>query len=293
MEHHHDHGHRHGPHAGAGSAAMAALLDLDADVLHSYLSEVTEWVWQQAAGTPRHRVLDLGAGTGTGTVALARRFSGAVVIAVDQSEEMLARVRAKALARGLADRVRTVRADLEVAWPVIEPVDVVWASNSLHEMADPGPVLQAAYAAIRPGGLLAVAEMDAPPRFLPDDLGLGRPGLESRCHDALEPEPSGAEPRLAPDWGRRLVRAGFTLAARRTFVTDLPAPLPASAGRYAQAYLQRIRPVLEDRMAADDLATLDTLIDSDGPDGLLNRADLMVRGARTAWIARRPPAPSR
>jgi hypothetical protein len=41
-------------------------------------------------------------------------------------------------------------------------------------------------------------------------------------------------------------------------------------------------------MSADDLATLDTLIDSDGPDGVLQRDDLTVRTARTAWVARRP-----
>ena len=41
-------------------------------------------------------------------------------------------------------------------------------------------------------------------------------------------------------------------------------------------------------MSADDLATLDTLIDSDGPDSVLRRGDLTVRTARTVWIARRP-----
>jgi len=33
---------------------------------------------------------------------------------------------------------------------------------------------------------------------------------------------------------------------------------------------------------------LDTLIDSDGPDGVLHRGDLTVRNARTMWAARRP-----
>jgi hypothetical protein len=41
-------------------------------------------------------------------------------------------------------------------------------------------------------------------------------------------------------------------------------------------------------MTADDLAVLDTLIDSDGPDGVLQRDDLTVRTARTVWVARRP-----
>jgi SAM-dependent methyltransferase len=285
MEHHN---HHHGLHEGPGSAAMAELLDLDAAVLRAYLFDVTTWVRQQAADIRCGRILDLGAGTGTGTIAMAQRFGGADVIAVDKAEEMLTRVRARALDLGLDDRIRTVRADLDGAWPAIEPVDVVWASNSVHEMADPGRVLKDVFAAIRPGGLLAVAEMDAPPRFLPDDLGLGRPGLESRCQDALEQERPSSEPHLGPDWGPQLAQSGFATVAKRTFTIDLRPPHSTPVGHYAQVYLRRVRPRLEGRMAADDLAALDTLIDSDGPDGVLHRNDLVVRGTRTAWIARRP-----
>jgi hypothetical protein len=155
-------------------------------------------------------------------------------------------------------------------------------------MADPHRVLAEAFATIRPGGLLAVAEMDAFPRFLPDDLGLGRPGLEARCHAALAEGLADEVPHLGSDWGPRLNKAGFTIEAERHFAIDLTPPLPASAGRYAQASLRRIRSGLDGRMSADDLATLDTLIDSDGPDGVLRRGDLAVRTARTVWVARRP-----
>jgi SAM-dependent methyltransferase len=285
MEHGHLEHHHH------GRPELAELLDLDAEVLHAYLSDVTAWVREQAAGQPR-RVLDLGAGTGTGTFALARCFAGAEVIAVDQSPEMLARIRSRAAGLGLAGRVTTVQADLDRAWPAIEPVDVAWASNVMHELASPDRVLADAFAAVRPGGLLAVAELGAQPRFLPDDLGLGRPGLEARCHAALEHESAGPAPRLDADWGPRLKAAGFARVARRSFVIDLRPPLPDGTGRYARAFLRRIRPVLDGGLDAGDLAVLDTLIDSDGPDGLLRRGDLSVRGTRTAWIARRPGRPA-
>jgi SAM-dependent methyltransferase len=275
MEHHHN------------SPQLAELLDLDAEVLHAYLSDVTAWVRQHAAGPPR-RVLDLGAGTGTGTIALARCFAGADVIAVDQSAEMLACIRSRAGDLGLAGRVATVQADLDRAWPDTGPVDVVWASNALHELTRPDRVLADVFAAVRPGGLLAVAEFGAWPRFLPDDLGLGRPGLEARCHAAVESEAAGPPTPHGTDWGPRLAEAGFAPVVRRTFEIDLRPPLPAAAGRYARAYLQRIRPVLDGRLDAGDLAALDTLIDSDGPAGLLRRGDLRVRSTRTAWIARRP-----
>lgn len=69
---------------------------------------------------------------------------------------------------------------------------------------------------------------------------------------------------------------------------DLQPPLPAEAGRYAQLCLGRMREGLSDVLDADDLATLDVLLDYDGPDGVLRRADLTVRTARRAWVVRRP-----
>ena len=279
--HHHD---QHQPGHEPDEAALAELVDLDAEVLHSYLSDVIEWAGGLADGQPS-RILDLGTGTGTGAVALARRFDQADVIAVDVSAPMLDRVRAKARELGLAGRIQAVQADLDAAWPATGPVDLVWASNSLHHMKDPDQVLAWVFAALRPGGLLAVAEMDSFPRFLPDDIG---PGLEARLQAALAEVRASELPHLHSDWGPRLRAAGFTIEARRTFDIDLAAPLPALAGRYAQASLIRLRSGLDGRLSASDLATLGPLLDSDGPDSVLRRDDLAIRTARTAWAARRP-----
>ena len=190
---------------------MAELLDLDAEVLHSYLSEVTAWIHELAADLPSRRILDLGSGTGTGTFALLQRFEGADVIALDISEQLLHHLRDKARVLGVADRIRTVQADLDAAWPAIDPVDLVWASSSLHHMADPDRVLTDVFGAIHPGGLLVVAEMDSFPRFLHDDLALGRPGLEARCHAVLAEGLANEVPHLGSDWGPRLSQAGFTI----------------------------------------------------------------------------------
>ena len=282
------HQHQHHPAAETDEAAMAELLDLDAEVLHSYLSEVTTWIHELAADPPTRRILDLGSGTGTGAFALLQRFEGSDAIALDISAQLLHRLMDKARVLGVADRVRTVQADLDAAWPSIDPVDLVWASSSLHHMADPDRVLTGVFAALRPGGLLAVIEIDSFPRFLPDDLGLGRPGLEARCHAALAEGQADEVPQLGSDWTARLSQAGFTIEAQRPFTINLTPPLPASAGRYAQASLRRIRSGLNGRMNADDLATLDILIDSDGPDGILQRDDLTIRTTRTVWVVRRP-----
>jgi SAM-dependent methyltransferase len=267
---------------------MAELLDLDAEVLHAYLSEVTGWVYELAAGRPPQRILDLGSGTGTGAITLARRFGDAEVIAVDMSAYLLGRLRDKAVALGVAGRIRTVEADLDAGWPAIGPVDLAWASSSLHHMADPDRVLTEVFATMNPGGLLVVAELDSFPRFLPDDAGPGDPGLEARCHAALDRIRAGELPHMGSDWGRRLSKAGFTIQGERTFAIHLTPPLPAATGRYARASLRRLRSGLDGQLSDGDLAALDTLIGSDGPEGLLRREDLTVRATRTVWAARRP-----
>jgi SAM-dependent methyltransferase len=270
------------------------MLELDAEVLQDYLAELMAWLGELTSEAPPRRILDLGAGTGTGTRALLRRFEDAEAVAVDMSEGMLGRLADRAREAGIAEgRVRTVRADLDEKWPAgLDSFDLVWASASLHHMADPDRSLGEILAAIRPGGRLVVAEMDASPfpRFLPDDLGpgLGRPGLEERCYAAVRDRHAEAVPHLGDDWGARLTRAGFAVEAVRPFAVDLQAPLPDAVGRYAQATLARLREHLADRLDAEDLAALDRLLDEEGPDSILRRDDLTVRTGRTVWVARRP-----
>ncbi|MGH9103176.1 MAG: class I SAM-dependent methyltransferase [Acidimicrobiales bacterium] len=282
-----DHSHHHPDEPGSADA-MAEMLDLDAEVLHAYLSDAIAWVRDLAADRPRHRILDLGSGTGTATIALARAFPRAEVLAIDSSTELLARTTTKIRDLGMTEQVGTLQADLDGPWPHVDPADVVWASMSLHHLADPDRVLAEVFTDTRPGGLFAIAEMDATPRLLPDDIGIGAPGLEARCHAALAETHARQLPHLGSDWGQRLPRAGFGPVARRTFTIDLDPPLPPPAGPYAQAWLRHMRTQLDGAIAADDQATLDTLIDSDGPHSVLRRHDLVVRSTRTIWAGTRP-----
>jgi SAM-dependent methyltransferase len=267
---------------------MAELLDLDAEVLHDHMSAVLDDLRSRTGDLADGRILDVGAGTGTGTLALARHYDRAHVTALDVSAEMLHHLRTRAAALGVADRVHTVQADLDAQWPTIEPVDLAWASASLHHMADPHRVLTDVFATLRPGGHLAVLELGGFPRFLPDDIGIGRPGLEARCHDVRDAARAEDMPLLGADWGPLLQKAGFTIDSERPVTINLTAPLPAATARYAQISLRRMRTGLEDRLSADDLATLDLLTDDDGPHSILRRDDLSVRTERSVWVARRP-----
>lgn len=283
------HGHGHGS-ADAAASGMAELLDLDADVLHPHLSEVVAWLGELAGDPPPRLLLDLGSGTGTGTFALLSHFPEARVTAVDASAPMLRHLRDRAGELGVADRVGAVQADLDAPWPALGPADVVWAAASLHHVADPEHALREVRTVLRPGGLLAVLETDGVPRFLPDDLGFGRPGLEARLHAALAEVHAREVPLLGADWTAHLLRAGLTVEAERTWRITLTPPLPAAAGRYAEASLRRLRDgiaAVGGRIGDDDLAALDVLLDGDGEHGVRRRDDLTVRTTRSGWLARR------
>lgn len=263
---------------GMPHSPLAEMLDLDADVLHQYHRDLITWVSSLIPDRPL--IIDLGAGTGTGALALARQLPDAQVVAVDVSEPMLEHLQHKAHALGVADRIRTLQADLDQPWPALGPADLVWASASLHHMADPDRALTQVLTALRQGGVLAVTELDSFPRFLPDEAGAA---LEERCHAALAEIRAEAGMHIGEDWGVRLAKAGFTVEEQRRFDIALQAPLPAATGRYAQVSLQRMRHGLDGRLDANDLAALDAIAA-----GVLGRDDLTVRATRTVWLARRP-----
>ena len=286
---HAPHPHDHAASPGSPADALAGLLELDGEVLHDYWSAALDWVSRAADGTAPGRLLDLGAGTGTGALGLAGRFPRAEVIAVDIEPGSLARLRAKALAAGLEGRVRAVEADLDAGWPDLGPLDLTWASMSLHHMADPGRVLAAALAATRAGGLIAVAEFPEPLRFLrSDDAGSGRPGFEERLIETLGRAHAEALPTLGSAWAPRLADAGWDVLDERRFPIDLDPPAHPRAAEYARAWFTRLAQGFTGELAPGDQATLAALLAEDGPGALSGPADLHIRGIRTVTLARRP-----
>jgi SAM-dependent methyltransferase len=256
---------------------LIEMLDLDAEVLHEYHRDLINWVGHEATDQPR--IIDIGAGSGTGSLALARELPGSEITAVDVSPEMLAHLRGRADAAGLSGRIRTVEADLDRPWPDFGPTDVIWAASSMHHMADPGRALSSAYDALRPDGLLVIAELDSFPHFL---AGTPDADVEERGHAEAAKRRLEAGLHMHENWGDRITHAGFTAVTERRFDIDLRPPLPAAAARYAEVSLLRMRHGLEDRLSPSDLAALDKVVA-----GLGERDDLSVRTERTVWLARR------
>jgi SAM-dependent methyltransferase len=256
---------------------LIEMLDLDAEVLHEYHRDVIGWVGREA--TDRPRIVDLGAGSGTGSLALARELPASQITGVDVSPEMLAHLRSRADAAGLGDRIRTVNADLDRPWPDLGPTDVIWAASSMHHMAEPGHALASAFNALRPGGLLVICELDSFPHFL---AGTADEELEKRGHAETAKRRDEAGLHMHENWGDRITHAGFTAVTERHFDIDLRPPLPAAAARYAEISLLRMRQGLDGRLPSSDLAALEKVVA-----GLVDRDDLGVRTERTVWLARR------
>ncbi|MER5886276.1 class I SAM-dependent methyltransferase [Streptomyces sp. NPDC001941] len=283
---HHGHGDQHGHgHDHQHDAGQAEILDLDAQVLAEHIADITAWL---PVGAPPRRIVDLGCGTGAGTFALLDRFPEAHVTAVDTSAGHLQRLREKACAQGLGDRVSTVQADLdEPHWPDLGAPDLVWASASMHHMADPDRALRQVRDALAPGGLFAVVELAGFPRFLPQDAPAERPGLEERCHTASEGFHAEHVPHRGADWGPMLTAAGFAVEDQRTVTVRMEAGGDQAVGAYAQGSLQRLRGSIAEALDPEDLAALDALLDTGGPRSILRRDDLVVRTERDVWAARR------
>jgi malonyl-CoA O-methyltransferase len=101
-------------------------------------------------------VVDLGCATGSATRALAERFRGAKIMAVDLSLPMLERCRAK---RGWFSKTSTLQADASALPFADQSVDVVFANLLLPWANDPGEVAREVSRVLRENGLFVFATL--------------------------------------------------------------------------------------------------------------------------------------
>ena len=284
-EHHPHHHHPHHERPGHGPApehdtGLAELLDLDAALGAPVLAAALDAASAALRTAPRS-VVDLGAGTGTGTLALAARFPGARTHSLDASPAMLERLGAAASAAQVADRVQTHLVDLDGDWPAVLPgaADLAWAALSLHHVSDPAQVLRQAFGALRPGGVLVVVEMTGASTYDPDDLGTGRDGLGGRLVGAL----AALGYPVTAEWTTELTEAGFAPVDRRESTFTASARTGEGA-RYLALQLARNRDRLAGELTAEDLTALDAAIAALAA----GTSQLALTSGRAVWIAVRP-----
>ncbi|WP_446045515.1 class I SAM-dependent methyltransferase, partial [Streptomyces olivaceus] len=208
---------------------------------------------------------------------------------------LLGRAAARAARLGLADRFGTLAGDLPDALGELEyPADLLWASQSLHHLADQRAALAAFGSHLAPGGTLAILEGGLPARFLPRDLGIGRPGLQDRIR-AVEADVFSTMRGDLPgtvaeteDWPAMLTAAGLRHTGTRSFLLDLPAPLSDAARDYVTTSLSRLREQIGEGLDAGDRATVDRLLDPGDEASAHRRRDVFVLVAHTVYTAVRP-----
>ena len=102
-------------------------------------------------------VLEVGCGPGHYARRLAARFPQIDVTGIDLSESLLARARAKAAREGIAN-CKFLLADALALPSTIKHVDLIVASRLFLIMTNPNVALSATFAALKPGGVMFIAE---------------------------------------------------------------------------------------------------------------------------------------
>lgn len=252
--------------------------------------------------------LDVGCGAAGMAIALANALSTqAKVLALDGNEELLGEARTRIEAAGhTADRVRAVHCDLhggtaELRSVVDEPADVIWAAGVVHHVGDQQATVDQLADLLAPNGRLALGEGGLRPRYLPWDLGVGRPGLENRLEAAIETwfgrmrEAVPESTRMPYGWGTALRRAGLVDVHTESTMVERPAPLSAEDTEFVvdgiAHTVERARHV--ELLDADDITAWERLLDPSDPAWLGARDDLYVLDVRSVHVGAKPESEGR
>ncbi|WP_412538923.1 class I SAM-dependent methyltransferase [Longispora sp. K20-0274] len=291
MTAHHGAGHRHGhQHTDIDWEVMAAQLETNGEIQLPVLRRVADRLRQLFAPEKEvRRILDVGSGPGVMTCVFAEAFPAAEVVAVDGAPGLLDAALARAGRLGLDGRVTVRHAELPAALDDLGTADLVWSSKAVHHLGDQQAALNGLAGLLRPGGVLAVAEGGLPSRYLPRDIGIGRPGIQARFDAVLEdwftvmradlPGSVG----VVEDWPAMLGRAGLSGTGGFTLLLDLPAPLDPAARAFLYTHLTRLRDTAGEALDVEDHATLDVLLDPGAAEGILRRPDAFLLSATTVY----------
>jgi len=128
-------------------------------VLARVLAPTTEKLFERAGPITGLKVIDVGCGGGDVTFPLARHVGpDGHVTGIDLDEEKLKAARAAAEAQGFS-HVRFEASDVTKRWPVAE-ADLVYGRFILTHLKQPQDLLAQAMAALKPGGMILIEDID-------------------------------------------------------------------------------------------------------------------------------------
>ncbi|MER7010880.1 class I SAM-dependent methyltransferase [Saccharopolyspora sp. NPDC000359] len=254
-------------------------------------------------GPDDRTVLEVGSGAGGTAAAFAAALAepGGEVVVVDTAQELL--TAAADRAGTVSDRVTVHAVQADAAEDGLvgavaragapTPVDLVFAAFVVHHLPDQLAGLRRLAELVRPGGRLAIVEFGLQTKVLPDDVGVGDPGLEGRLiagreqwFQRMRAEMTGTT-RLRMGWGAALAEAGLTDVRSWSYLVDRPAPLADTGRRAVLRRLELLRRHAEEFLAQADVAALDQLLDETGEHYVGNRDDVYFLTANTVHVATR------
>jgi demethylmenaquinone methyltransferase/2-methoxy-6-polyprenyl-1,4-benzoquinol methylase len=191
------------------------------------VEQIRDALAEAAAPSPGARVLEIGCGTGAVTEKLVTR--GASVTAVDQNPEMVERARAR-LVHSVPRTVSFIeRTASEIdAFPPAS-FDAVVACLSLSEMSrqERAFVLKWAMHALRPGGVLAIADEVRPRRLINRVLQKLVRGPQAAFGWII----AGSVSRPISDLAEEATGAGFAICSERRWLFETLGVVIAERGR--------------------------------------------------------------
>jgi SAM-dependent methyltransferase len=219
---------------------------------------------------PGERILDLGCGDGF----LSRRIaeSGAIVVGVDNSTEMIA----AAKKRGVD--ARHVGGE---ALPFEEEFDAVFSNAALHWMHDHDAVLRGVYRALRPGGRF-VAECGGQGNIAAIRVAL----LAVLTARGISPDKLENNRFFTPaEYRARLQRNGFLV--EEITLTPRPTLLPTGMAAWLETFR---RSLLEQLAPADRGEAIEQIVSLLKPVLCDQEGNWVADYVRLRFLARRPPA---
>lgn len=170
------------------------------------------------------------------------------------------------------------------------PADLIWCAHSVHHARDGQAAVDTLVSLLKPGGRLVLVEGGLSPRYLPYDLGVGRPGMEDGLAVARHQRMATIDHhvRMRYGWPVALRHAGLTEVTSKTLLTDKPAPLSEVDLAHVLGTLIRQVDWNREYLDPDEVVLWDRLLNPDDELWLGNRADVYNLDARTLHFGRRP-----
>lgn len=238
-------------------------------------------------------LLDVGCGGAGMTVAMAQRAPNARVIGIDAETLVLEAARRHTSAEGVD--VELVQADLDDGFGALEvaidaTADMIWCSHVVHHLADQQAALIDLAQLLTPTGRLVLAEGGLSPRYLPWDLGLGRPGIERRLEEAgnrwFTSLRAGIRGNVTMPygWNVALARSGLPRVATIQDLVEWTPPLTDPQRDHILDALATRVGWCDNFLDDDDRDVWTSLLDSDSTHWLGHRDDLFRLDVTTIYV---------